>query len=205
MYQQAAADDGRVYDYLARSRGVAVADAMRYYRFGYVAEPVDGHEKYVGRMAIPYVTPAGVIDLRFRCIEPHDCKTECNSKYLGLPGSKPTLFNVRSLRIETVGLAICEGELDAVAVEQECHVPAVGYPGVSTWRKNPFWRRIFPGFQTVWIVADGDEPGREAAAEIHAELPNSRIVSMPDGHDATSFIQAYGREAMMEKLGIANG
>lgn len=508
-YEQARGSE--VYDYLARTRGVKVADAAAYYRLGYVAEPVDGHERFVGRMCIPYVTPAGVVDLRFRCIEDHDCKAAQCAKYLGMHDSKPTLFNVRSLKVQTHGIALTEGECfpgdaevltrrgwvkfedysgedvaqyeprteavsmvrplarvekaysgdlvdissrgytsittpghripaftktnpdrfveagaggpstsiiprggflngpgiplsddairlliavsadgtvdertsgaqyvrmslkrprkiermrqllaansieatdgvqasspdmrsfcwavpsdlvvfkdfptewlfrasshqrqvileelvlwdgnrvpgrtmteyssnrhhnalwvqtmchlhgfsssiinrrnafgewfkvtmlwdkkytswqgrlgkrvhydgtvycvtvpsgailvrqnghitvsgncDALAVEQECHVPAVGYPGAATWKKNRYWRRIFPGYQVIYVVADGDDTGQQAAYEIMADLPNAKLVQMPNGMDATEFLQKEGPGAMLTKMGVTN-
>lgn len=202
-YEQAF--DGVADEYLRRTRGDMVADYRSYYRLGYVAEPLDGHEKFQGRLAIPYLTPAGVVDLRFRCILAHDCKERQCAKYLSLPGTPSPLFNVRSLHIDSHGIALTEGEMDALAMEQNCHLPAVGYPGVSTWKKNRYWRRCFDGYTLVYIIADGDEPGREAAQTVLRDLPNGRIISMPDGHDATSFIMEYGREAMLEKLGIKEG
>jgi hypothetical protein len=197
-----ASRNGEVLDYLTTTRGAKVAEAAAYYRLGYVEDPVDGHEKFVGRMAIPYVTPAGVVDLRFRCISDHDCKTEQCPKYLGMPEARPTLFNTRSFKIETDGICLTEGEMDSLAVEQECHVPAVGYPGVSTWKKNQYWRRCFPGYQVVYVLADGDQPGMDAAHEILRDLPNGRLVQMPHGHDATSFLQEQGPQALLRKMGL---
>lgn len=196
------ARDQSVYDYLASTRGKAVADAAQYYRIGLVADPVDGHERFVGRMCIPYVTPAGVVDLRFRCIRDHDCKVEQCAKYLSLPEARPTLFNTRSFRLESDAIALTEGESDSLSIEQECRIPAVGYPGVSTWAKNRYWRRCFPGYQVVYVVADGDQPGQDAAHEILRDLPNGRLVQMPEGHDATSFLLEHGPSAMLRKFGI---
>ncbi len=38
------------------------------FRLGFVANPETGHEIYQGKLAIPYITPSGVIDIRFRSL-----------------------------------------------------------------------------------------------------------------------------------------
>ena len=40
---------------------------------GLVSDPDPAHEQYRGRLSIPYITPAGVVGMRFRCMEKHDC------------------------------------------------------------------------------------------------------------------------------------
>jgi len=36
------------------------------FHLGVVVDPLPGHEQFLGRVAIPYVTPSGVVDIRFR-------------------------------------------------------------------------------------------------------------------------------------------
>ena len=201
MYeQQLAADTTHIPSEYLRSRGLSMEVARRY-RFGYVAEPLDGHGWLKGRLVIPYITQAGVVNVKYRCLENHDCKVECKGrKYLFEPGSQATLFNVNSLLTKSNAIVLTEGELDAVAVEALAGLPAVGYPGVEMWGPNRYWRYCFDGFGTVFILADGDEAGRTAAEKILADLPTGVIVSMPEGHDANSFILEYGIDAFKEKL-----
>ena len=53
-------------DYLA-NRSLSVEEASIFH-LGVVDEPLPGHEPYKGRLAIPYITPSGVVDIRFRGI-----------------------------------------------------------------------------------------------------------------------------------------
>lgn len=78
------------------ARGISELAASTF-RLGYVEEPLVGHSEYRGRLAIPYVTPAGVVGFRFRCVGDHDCKGEGHPKYLQPPAFGTRLFNVRDL------------------------------------------------------------------------------------------------------------
>jgi len=65
--------------YLAQ-RGInpAVAQAIR---LGVVVDPLAGQEQFINRLAIPYLTPTGVVDIRFRSMGPEE------PKYMGMPGT----------------------------------------------------------------------------------------------------------------------
>jgi hypothetical protein len=76
-------------DYLA-SRGLSVEEVQRFH-LGVVEHPLPGHEGYTGRLAIPYVTPSGVVDIRFRTMSGGD------PKYMGMPGAKTTMFNSQAV------------------------------------------------------------------------------------------------------------
>src|SRR5579863_4946438 len=74
------------------ARGFTEAVA-RSFRFGGVPdEPLPGDETFRLRLSIPYLTPAGVVSLRFRCIDSHNCDEMGHPKYLGYPGSSTHLF-----------------------------------------------------------------------------------------------------------------
>ncbi len=61
-------------------RGITEATA-RMFRLGFVGNPEAGHEPYLGKLAIPYLTPSGVIDIRFRSLN-----NDSGPKYLSRPG-----------------------------------------------------------------------------------------------------------------------
>jgi hypothetical protein len=188
--------------YLVR-RGIdrEVAEAAR---LGVVVEPEPGHEDYQGRLCIPYLTRAGVVTLKFRCIDPHDgtCKDNGHVKYLCPSGmGKPRLYNVDSFFSRSRVIAIAEGELDALILTHKAGIPAVGCPGVSTWQ--PHFPRCFNGFQQVLIFADGDQPGRDMARMITKELPMfTRTIQMPDGMDVNDVYLAEGREGLRQRAGL---
>jgi hypothetical protein len=114
-------------EYLS-TRSLSVEEA-RSFNLGVVADPLPGHEAYKNRLAIPYITPSGVVDIRFRTTNSHD-----DPKYMGMPGAKTTMFNAQV--VLTAGSYICvtEGELDTVVLSVKTGHPSVGIPGVNSWR-----------------------------------------------------------------------
>ena len=181
-------------DYL-KSRGITM-EVARLARLGVVNEPEAGHEAYAGRLAIPYLTKTGVVDLRFRSLNP-----AVEPKYMGMVGSDTRMYNV--LDIERAGdwIGVCEGELDTLTLSRCVGIPCVGVPGANSWKKH--YTRLLADFERVFIFADGDAPGREFANSLAKELPVT-IIGFPDGEDVNSAYTKYGAEFIREKAGIAN-
>ena len=179
-------------DYLA-SRGIT-REAARLARFGVVEEPEVGHEAFQGRLSIPYITKTGVVDLRFRSLNP-----AVEPKYMGMTGAETKMFNV--LDIERAGdwIAVCEGELDTVTLSKCVGIPCIGVPGANSWKKH--YTRLLADFERVFVFADGDQPGKEFATSLARELPVT-IVTMPDGEDVNSVYVKYGADAVREKMGL---
>lgn len=181
--------------YLA-DRGIALETARKW-KLGCVAEPLAGHEEYQGRLSIPYLTPAGPVSLKFRCVAHSDCRAAGCVKYLGEPGEPDRLFGVWNFRHDVPTLGLCEGELDAL-VATSAGLRSVGVPGASKWR--PYWSYLFEGYDEVLLLRDGDAAGRKMAENIAARLVNCRVVKMPEGHDVSSFVAEHGRKALMERI-----
>jgi DNA primase len=179
-------------DYL-RSRGITV-EVARLARLGVVAEPEVGHEAFLGRLSIPYVTKSGVVDLRFRSLNP-----AVEPKYMGMTGADTKMYNV--LDIERAGdwIGVCEGELDTITLSKCIGIPCVGVPGANSWKKH--YTRLLADFERVFVFADGDQPGKEFATGLARELPVT-IVSMPDGEDVNSVYVKYGAEYIRDKIGL---
>ena len=179
-------------DYL-RSRGITM-EVARLARLGVVVEPEVGHEIYQGRLSIPYVTKSGVVDLRFRSLNP-----AVEPKYMGLTGADTRMYNV--LDIERAGdyIGICEGELDTLTLSACVGIPCVGVPGANSWKKH--YSRLLADFERVYVFADGDQPGKEFATSLSRELPVT-IVNFPDGEDVNSYYIKYGADAIREKAGL---
>ena len=182
----------RAEDYL-RSRGITM-EVARLARLGVVEEPEVGHEMYQGRLSIPYVTKSGVVDLRFRSLNP-----AVEPKYMGLTGADTKMYNV--LDIERAGdyIGICEGELDTITLSSCVGIPCVGVPGANSWKKH--YSRLLADFERVYVFADGDQPGKEFATSLSRELPVT-IVNFPDGEDVNSYYIKYGAESVREKAGL---
>jgi DNA primase len=179
-------------DYLA-SRGIDHSVA-RLARLGVVEEPEPGHEAFIGRLAIPYITKTGVVDLRFRALNP-----AVEPKYMGLTGQETKMYNV--LDIEQAGdwIGVCEGELDTLTLSKCINIPCIGVPGANSWKRH--YTRLLADFERVFVFADGDNPGREFAASLARELPVT-IVSMPDGEDVNSCYTKFGADYIKEKMGL---
>jgi 5S rRNA maturation endonuclease (ribonuclease M5) len=177
-------------DYL-KSRGIPMETA-RLARLGVVVEAEVGHEAYQGRLSIPYVTKTGVVDLRFRSLNP-----AVEPKYMGLTGADTKMYNV--LDIERAGdfIGVCEGELDTLTMSSCVGIPCIGVPGANSWKKH--YTRLLADFERVYVFADGDQPGKEFATSLARELPVT-IVQFPDGEDVNSFYISNGAEAIRQKI-----
>ncbi len=179
-------------DYL-KQRGIPL-EVARLARLGVVAEPEIGHEQYQGRLSIPYVTKTGVVDLRFRSLNP-----AVEPKYMGLTGADTKMYNV--LDVERAGdfIAVCEGELDTITLSACVGIPCVGVPGANSWKKH--YTRLLADFERVYVFADGDQPGREFASSLARELPVT-VVQFPDGEDVNSYYTNYGSQAVLQRAGF---
>jgi DNA primase len=175
-------------------------------RLGLASDPLPGHERFAGRLALPYVTPGGVVAIKFRCIEDHDCRSEAHGKYDGPSGQKARLFNTRALLDKGDTVAICEGEMDALVCHHVLGVPAVGTPGTQ-WMDH--WGRCFADFERVLVVADhdvhpnGDSPGIKHARKVQAHVRGSEVVLPPEGMDLGEWVQQYGADEVRRSLGVA--
>jgi len=178
-------------DYLA-TRGLSVEEAKMFH-LGVVDNPSPGHEGYKGKLVIPYITPTGVVDLRFRSIRGED------PKYIGLPGAKTTMFNAQTVLTADGYICVTEGEIDCITVVAKTGHPSVGIPGANNWK--PYYTKILDDFDTVIVLADGDSPGLEFGKKISRELGNVNIVQMPEGHDVNSIVLQEGAGWLNERIG----
>jgi len=180
------------YDYL-ESRGISQAVA-RLASLGVVSEPEVGHEQYAGRLAIPYITKTGVVDLRFRSLNP-----AVEPKYMGMTGAETKMYNVLDIEKAKDYIGVCEGELDTITLSACVGIPCVGVPGANSWKKH--YTRLLADFQRVFVFADGDQPGTEFARSLARELPVT-IVQLPEGEDVNSAYVKFGTGYIREKAGL---
>lgn len=195
--------DGATLDYLA-GRGIDESVAATY-RLGLVSDPILGHEMFRDRLAVPYLTQAGVRTIKFRCLDDHDCKAERCPKYLGVPGARPYMYNPSAL-LAAEAVAICEGELDAIVCSGVVGLPAVGVAGVSTWQDH--FPRMFAGIPNVLVIRDHDvkgegrDPGKELAERIAKSVDQSIVITPPAGMDLSEWVVAEGVDSVREVLGL---
>jgi DNA primase len=177
-------------DYL-RSRGIPL-EVARLASLGVVEEPEVGHEQYIGRLAIPYVTKTGVVDLRFRSLNP-----AVEPKYMGLTGAETKMYNVVDIEKANDFIGVCEGELDTITMSGCVGIPCVGVPGANSWKKH--YTRLLADFERVFVFADGDQPGTEFARSLARELPVT-IIQLPEGHDVNSMFVQDGAEYFRSRV-----
>lgn len=178
------------------SRGISLAVA-RLAQFGVVAEPEIGHEAYAGRLSIPYVTKTGVVDLRFRSLNP-----AVEPKYMGMTGAETRMYNVLDVERANDFIGICEGEIDTLTLSACVGIPCVGVPGANSWKKH--YTRLLADFERVFVFADGDQPGTEFARSLARELPVT-IIQLPDGMDVNSMYVEEGSDYFLHKMAVTNG
>ena len=177
-------------DYLA-GRGINLEAATRA-RLGVVLEPLTGHEAYINRLAIPYITRSGVVDVRFRSLDLSE------PKYMGMAGASTHLYNVGSLFRASSYICICEGEIDTITLDAVCGIPAVGVPGVNNWKKH--YTRLLADFDKDFLFADGDNAGTDFGKSLSRELGNLVVVQMPEGEDVNSMYRLHGADYFNNKI-----
>ena len=179
-------------DYL-KSRGIPL-EVARLVSLGVVAEPEVGHEAFIGRLSIPYITKTGVVDLRFRSLNP-----AVEPKYMGMTGAETKMYNV--LDVERAGdyIGVCEGEIDTLTISRCVGIPCVGVPGANSWKKH--YTRLLADFERVFVFADGDQPGTEFARSLARELPVT-IIQLPDGQDVNSMYVQEGAGYFHQKMDL---
>lgn len=180
-------------------RGISEEIAARY-RLGSIVDPIEGHQGYEGWISIPYFTALDIcVGFKFRRLD------DGKPKYGAPVGQKSHLFNVIATMSNTSKVVVCEGEFDAIVMEANCQVPAVGVPGVAAWK--PYYSKLFNGFDMVYVIGDNDvkedgtNPGAEFSRRVAGELMNSQIVQLPPGMDITDFYLVNGQEATANLVG----
>lgn len=168
---------------------------------GSVVDPAAGHEHATGRISIPYITPTGVVGLKFRSID-----NETKPKYIYPTGQKVGLFNVLDLHRNSSVIAICEGEIDTIILSGCVGIPAVGIAGVSQW-KNHF-PRLFEPYSQIYVLADNDQkedgrnPGQELAKRIKEDLDKAIVVQLEANMDVNDTYLQHGKEWFYDRLGL---
>lgn len=167
-------------------------------RLGVVENPEIGHEAYKGRLAIPYITKTGVVDIRFRALT-----LEQEPKYMGMPGVKTKLYNVLDVEKAKDWIAICEGEIDALTLSGCVGVPCVGVAGATGWK--PHYTRLLDDFGRIYVYADGDSAGLQFYKDLVKEGLPATLIQMPEGEDVNSMFVQKGATYLRERMGLNNG
>ena len=174
-----------------RSRGLK-DNIIQEARLGYVDTVVPGWERFQGALSIPYHDGRHQeVGVRFRWVAGEQ-------KYDQRKGSPHRLYGIHL--VEEPVLWVTEGEFDSLILRQ-MGMPAVAIPGATAWQ--PHWRWLFRDCQEVFVVFDGDEPGRRGAIEVARSLKDITrvdVVDMPAGKDITDLYLETGPEGLRRTL-----
>lgn len=127
-----------------------------------------------GMVTIPYFVAGSCVSIRGRAwpMEPGQ------AKYKTLSGHAARLFNTDVLWEDHKEVVLCEGEFDAMVMEQ-LGLPAVAAPGANTWKDA--WDRYFDQARRVWVVFDADEAGSKGVEKVQNHLgPKARRVFLDE-------------------------
>lgn len=177
----------------ARAIGLEVARSVG---LGVVRDPLPGHEGLEGRLAIPYLTDYGPVNMTFRCLRDHNCKTSGCPKYLLWSGLEANIYSIQSLKYASDWIAVTEGELDALSMNI-AGVPCVGISGAGKWKDH--WNNVFEDFTRVYVIQEGDDAGKKFADMLVREVSAIRV-KLPAGEDSNSLLVKYGPEALKARI-----
>lgn len=184
----------RAEEYLT-GRGIDLAAASSA-GLGVVVDPIPGHEFLAGRLAIPYMTPAGPVNMTFRCMRSHDCKELGHQKYMTWEGLGANLYNVVALEEANASIAIAEGEIDALS-SSLAGIPCVGISGAEKWKDH--WKNVFEDFSKIYVWQEGDEAGKRFAKKVSMELGAIRV-QLPNGEDVNSLWVSERAEGLRARI-----
>lgn len=205
------------YEYLNVIRGLNHETILKF-KLGAVLDASVSHEQASQMISIPYLTPAGTVQIRFRKAP----WAGGGPKYWQTPGSLVRMYNTNMLLEGTGRIAyVCEGEFDTMAATQ-AGLPAVGISGVNGWR-NHFYAML-AGFDRIAFLADSDGEGDKLKvrpddwpegkefdprgvgikfAETHANaMEGGVVIQMPAGHDVNSYLVEEGVDALLTHAGF---
>jgi DNA primase len=170
------------------TRGLSLAVA-RTAGLGVVDREILDYRSLAGRLAIPYFTDGGPVNMVFRCMQSHDCKSlPDHGKYVRATGGGVNLYNVQAYREAENFICVTEGEIDALSCKA-MGIPAIAVPGAENWKDH--WNLVFQDFESIYVLQDGDAAGKKFGLRVKKELGASRF-DMPEGEDVNSAMVKYG-------------
>lgn len=188
--------DGTTTEYL-RSHALGVTE-MDEFMLGLVPHG----EKYAGRLAIPYLTRAGVKAIKYRCLANHDCKEADCIKYI-LNGDV-RIYNPAAFQQAKNTIGISEGEVDAIVATAHL-LPTVGFPGTDMWVANrAVWKFALRDYDEILVFADGDKSGTDYARLLVEDLGATRayLVRCDDKLDVASMVASGRADTLRERAGL---
>jgi len=179
-------------------RGLSL-ETLKQFQIGIVQGPdvFPSHESVRGFYSIPFLSPTGVLSMRFR----RPPGSEAPMKYFSPRGTRSRVFNTNALLNPGHWIAICEGEFDTMAATQ-AGIPAIGIPGVQAWAG--YMRNMLSGFSRIIVLADNDDAGQglKFGEMIAEQLEETKVILAPPGHDVNSTLRELGVHGLREHFGV---
>jgi hypothetical protein len=203
---------GRYHRQLATGEGTETAGNARLYLLGHgindfaivekyclgvVEEPLPGDERFTGMLSIPYLSRrGGVKAIKYRAL------TGDGPKMAQYPGQEARLYNTDAWFAAGESIGLTEGEIDAICATERLGLPSMAVPGAEVWAAHErVWRIAFKDMRTVFVLCDGDQPGRELGRQVAASLGwRARVVNLPDGQDVSSMVAAGNSAWLTDRL-----
>ncbi len=161
-------------------------------RLGVAFEPEGVFDNEGMFLSIPYLTRAGVVDIRYRCLREHDHDAEGCGKYRTRLGQPGRLYGVEHLVSAGPWICVTEGELDTLTLHQMGY-PAVGIPGAQSWKEH--WRLLFEDFSRIIVFLDGDNAGASFGRLWAGKFPHSvETIQMDWEEDVNSMFLKEGKD-----------
>ena len=171
------------------ARGVS-EESQRIHLLGLVEDPIPGHEQYEGMICIPYLDSIGrVLKVRFRRLSGD------GPKYMDLPHDPPRVFNTKAIFEADEELFCCEGEMDAIILEQLGY-HAIALPGANQWQKHH--TKMLAGFERIYACGDPDEAGETFNDNILTSMRKAQAVKLSE--DVNDLFLSGGAEAIEEAI-----
>ena len=128
------------------------------------------------RYIIPGLYKNEPFGIKRRKADDVDDGLEC--KYIQITGSRVGIFNADTLWKAT-SVVICEGEIDAMLLEQHGYRAVTTTGGAGTWKDE--WAKFFAHIKQVVILYDNDKAGVDGAAKVISTITHAKIVTLPPG------------------------
>lgn len=132
-------------------------------------------EEWYGRLiptvVMPYYSAEGRLSLRHRVALTGD-------RFRWVRGSKVSLYGLQHLdRLRKHGwVVLVEGETDTVQLLQR-GIPALGVPGVDTWKQE--WKKQLEGFEKIYVWQETDKAGQKLAQALCHTIPTAFVITAP--------------------------
>jgi twinkle protein len=154
-----------------------------------------------GALAFPYIYEGEVVMVKYR---------GPNKKFWTTKNPMKVFYNANKISKDTKTIAVCEGEIDCLALEG-VGVTSVSVPnGAPAVNATSFadldesFRNsgaIFDNIEKIVLATDGDAPGRKLEEELARRFGKERCwrVVWPDGcKDANAVLMEHGEDMLIE-------